>query len=522
MKKIFLTLIFFSQITFSYDLNSISKQKPVWQNFPIDLNHQVSLIVGFGNVNSYLCLFNSTEYKDFSNLKNSDGSPMGYMAKLDENSCGQVNIVTPWAIKSEQASTDAPLVIEMKNDQCILGNLNNCITGVEAKLSLTKQDSVSNPYGVLTFDYNYGTRPNSEPLYLATYESKEVDAKVEFKSAIFVDSNLINPTNNVGIASEFYSSTIIHTPNSGGEGTVTTLNFYGGANFPDDTPNFIRTTNFVYNADNILYRDIDQAGNATDDRCISRKDKWNYVPAWFGYGIYDANGDRLVGNPDITVNYSGPIATSGETYNGTIMLTSASSIGMTYVCKKVKDGTHYNGTDMCPGIGGALHTPVILNGEVYENFPLMDIPDGTVVKDSSDNEYYIRVLRPRTVYAEAPLSECASMTIGLAKNTPDHNFLNYLELDYPRVGAVLVNRLANNPTKDVAFNGQKWTATEDSDGDGVINSLDLRPLDPNKHTDVDFDGIEDSEDGNISAFKFNWVKHLEKTMFSAYEKNKQN
>jgi len=47
-------------------------------------------------------------------------------------------------------------------------------------------------------------------------------------------------------------------------------------------------------------------------------------------------------------------------------------------------------------------------------------------------------------------------------------------------------------------------------------------LDPNKHTDVDIDGIEDSEDGNISAFKINWVKHLENTMFSAYEKNKQN
>ena len=36
------------------------------------------------------------------------------------------------------------------------------------------------------------------------------------------------------------------------------------------------------------------------------------------------------------------------------------------------------------------------------------------------------------------------------------------------------------------------------------------------------DGVEDSEDSDISAFKFNWVKHLEKTMFSAYEKNKQN
>ena len=71
MKKILITLIFFSQISLSYDLNSISKQKPVWQNFPIDLNHQVSLIVGFGNVNAYLCLFNSTEYKNFSNLKKS-------------------------------------------------------------------------------------------------------------------------------------------------------------------------------------------------------------------------------------------------------------------------------------------------------------------------------------------------------------------------------------------------------------------------------------------------------------------
>ena len=64
MKKIFLILIILSQTALSYDLNSIPKEKAVWQNFPINLNHQVSLIVGFGSVNSYLCLFNSTEYKN--------------------------------------------------------------------------------------------------------------------------------------------------------------------------------------------------------------------------------------------------------------------------------------------------------------------------------------------------------------------------------------------------------------------------------------------------------------------------
>ena len=48
------------------------------------------------------------------------------------------------------------------------------------------------------------------------------------------------------------------------------------------------------------------------------------------------------------------------------------------------------------------------------------------------------------------------------------------------------------------------------------------PIDPLRNKDSDFDGIEDSEDGNVSPFNFNWPKHLEKTMFSAYEKNKLN
>ena len=108
MKKTLITLIFFSQIVLSYDVNSISRLKDVWQNFPIELNHQVSLIVGFGNVNGYLCLFDKTNYKNFSNLKNSDGSALGYMALLDENQCGQVNMVAPWLFNQSKLLQIAP------------------------------------------------------------------------------------------------------------------------------------------------------------------------------------------------------------------------------------------------------------------------------------------------------------------------------------------------------------------------------------------------------------------------------
>ena len=48
------------------------------------------------------------------------------------------------------------------------------------------------------------------------------------------------------------------------------------------------------------------------------------------------------------------------------------------------------------------------------------------------------------------------------------------------------------------------------------------PTNALKNKDVDFDGIEDSEDGTLSEFQFNWTKYLDKSMFSAYEKDKLN
>ena len=66
----------------------------------------------------------------------------------------------------------------------------------------------------------------------------------------------------------------------------------GGIYFLMETRSFIRSTSFVYDDEHILYRDIDKDGNAVDDRCIVKR-KMDLCSSWFGYGIYDENGDRL-------------------------------------------------------------------------------------------------------------------------------------------------------------------------------------------------------------------------------------
>ena len=87
---------------------------------------------------------------------------------------------------------------------------------------------------------------------------------------------------------------------------------------------------------------------------------------------------------------------------------------------------------------------------------------------------------------------------------------------------MLVNKLSSDPTRDIAFNGKKWIASNDDDGDLILNSLDMFPDDPLKSGDADLDGLDDTQDETNSEFKFNWNKYSGKTMFSAYEKNKLN
>ena len=521
MKIPFIILLFFSSSFFSYDLNTIPKTKAVWFEAKVFLNHQYALMVGFGRAKDYLCLFRASDYKNYSNLEVS-GTPIGFKAILNNVDCSTVEPSTPWVFKSQQASTDSDLMMEMFNT--------TEVTDARAKLTLSEETSTANPYGILTLDYNYVLTPNSENLYNATFESKRLgNGDIEFKSSVWVDGAVISASTPLGTQCEFYSSNVVHTLNSGGVGSVTSMyfNVNGGGgvprNYPDGTPLSVSTTNFAYDANFVLYKNINGiSGVNTNDRCLSRSSSWSYIPAWFGYGIYDSNGDRVTGNPNITLSYTGPIQTkNNESWTGNITIQTGSSILMSYICKKVKDGTHWSGENVCPGtqFAGQLHFPVEIDGEIYENFPLLDIPDGTVLTDPNNgNEYYVKGLRPRKVQSEVALSNCSNLTIQPSMTTPDHTFFNYPTMTKPRSGAILVNEFSNNSSRDLYASGNLWIKNGDQDSDGILNYLDAYPTDASKSRDDDYDGIEDSDDNDITLFQQTWSKYLDKSLYSNYTK----
>ena len=141
----------------------------------------------------------------------------------------------------------------------------------------------------------------------------------------------------------------------------------------------------------------------------------------------------------------------------------------------------------------------IIGGERYEDFPPFDIIDGTTITASDGNEYYIRVLRPRLVWSEVPIENCATLTIPSSKETPDHTFFNFVDLTIPRSGAILVNEL--DATAYYSKDG-------DQDADGVPNYLDAFPTDSSKSRDDDYDGIDDAVDIVLNPYQINFDKKL--------------
>ena len=68
---------------------------------------------------------------------------------------------------------------------------------------------------------------------------------------------MISNTNAIGANCEFYSSNVIHTPNSGGRGSVTSMYFVNSVSaYPDGTPSTVSTTNFVYDDNYVRYKMI--------------------------------------------------------------------------------------------------------------------------------------------------------------------------------------------------------------------------------------------------------------------------
>ena len=73
--------------------------------------------------------------------------------------------------------------------------------------------------------------------------------------------------------------------------------------------------------------------------------------------------------------------------------------------------------------------------------------------------------------------------------------------------------LACNTNNDADDPYKEGRLVVDDDGDGFLNIFDAFPEDPLKNTDVDHDGIDDSEDSEISQFIPAYEKYLDKNLF---------
>lgn len=569
MKVIILIVLIFSSGIFSkdggeaipnvtWDISGIGEERPLKLIGKLFYVHQYHLDLAFGRVNNYLCLFRNTEYQKFSNLE--DG--VGYEAILDNNACqnGEVNL--PWLVVSKQATTSDNLVIEL--------SMPNNFADARLKLTLEEETSLANPYGVLTLDYNYLSMGGA-PLYNATYESSVLDNnQVQFQATVFLDNGILTGTA-LGQTLLFYGTKILHNQNSDGYGTVTELVFAPNAdnayanvvpqffpagytkNYPDGNPANITTTNFAYNNNVVKYETTtgytgqkNQIYNADTtalepsspgtELCVSRTNSWSYVPPK-RYGVFNSSGDRITfSTADITqvqtasYNYENPEGNTLWNANPKIKIFSSSWVGTALQCKKLADQTPF-GNGLCPGTDMNDPNPtaqiVRINGHDYQNFPLFDVPEGTVLTIDNPgvdgNEYYVRQLGVAKVYPAKPQgdADCDSLTIQPSLTTPDHTFFNYPVVATPRTGAVLVNKL--NATKDLFSQslGNYYSKDGDADSDGVLNYLDAFPTDPLKSIDADHDIVDDAEDINgTTPFQQDWTnyKHLEKAIYSNYLK----
>jgi len=520
----------------AFDINSIDKTKAIWTDHTVSLYHHFFLMEAFRPLNAGICEIENSGYKDWINL-NTIGDPItknmpedydpenssedifniAYKVNIDQRACGINENNYVHMVKAYQANSDEPLYISTYNK-------NGSLSDLRRELVIAQEKTDANPYGEIIHNYGIFGYASGKGLYQARTKSEidEENTSVEVESMSLVDYSLLNQNVPAGAIKEMYSAKIIHEIGANGYGTISSFQ-WGGANitlaqnnlthgvFPDGIPDIARTTNFAYNDTHLLFAEtytnypgspyIQGEKVAKENICLSRTDFWTSIWDGLSYGVYDANGDRLSDNANIQVAYSQEVEGFGL-WSGTLTLRGA-GLGIPFLCKSLLDGS-YVSNDLCGTYG-------------YDYFPLFDVPEGTILTDANGNEYYVRQLKPRKVFAVVDMANCAGLELQPTIATPDHKKFVYLEGEIPPSGAILNNQYANNIIFDPIYGGVVYVANEDFDNDGVLNFLDAFPEDPAKSKDDDYDGIADSEDAEINQAKPLWEKFLDKDLFSNYD-----
>ena len=526
LKFITILLIFsFNSKLYSIDIDSIDKSKEIWTDHTAQLYHDFYLMEAFRPINQALCQANNSDYENWINLNtladpitkemptnydpddsSEDIFNLGYKANINDRNCGLFEDNFFHVIKASQLNDDSSLKIDSYK-------VRKPLSDRRWSLEISEDVSENNPYGILKYDLNiYGLARNSG-LYLAHAESKydQTGNNIIIDSITWVDAVIINQNLPAGQISETYRARINH--NIGGTGFGTIIGMQQGGfdaqvtvpiphgTFPDGIPDRISSTNFAYNDNFLLFETsrsdypgspwVQSEPQSTGLSCLDREIFWTYVPA-FGYGVYDSNGDRLPDSANISL-----------TINGTVATVSGTNIMTQFVCKNMKDGSVASDSDC-----------INPSGNSYQYIPIIDVPDGTIITDSEGNQYYVRVLKPRKVYAYNDLTMCEDLSIQNPVPTPDHKTFVYLnDIDIPPSGAIIYNQYNSGDSSDQLYLGRVYIANEDDDGDRVLNFLDAFPDDSTKSIDDDYDEIDDLEDTEIVQTEMVWNKYLDKDIF---------
>lgn len=517
-------LILSGLVLLSSSLNALTREditdktKPVWTDFNATLVYQFRVNIPFGQLNRYLCLFNKTEYQRFANLQKDDEvAAYAYLTRLDQAQCGISSDNNAHLVRATQASPELPVTVEYWNGAA------SSDSGVYfLKTVVTEEASDGNPFGIMTLDAEaYGKQDPSKMLLRWRSKSSRLDdGSIQYKVVEWLDSNVIDQSQDPGISEEYYAVNLLYSEGDSGYGTIINKlfrpNLSSSGLYPAGIPAISGATNIAFDKDFIKFENYSDSyfyGNQQSSNvknytsCISRSNPWGYVPNW-GYGVYDASGERNSSTFDATyVDSEGVTISVGIT---------GFSVNPAYACRSLFDGSVVDlplGSEEC-GVQ-AYPGPATL--------PSFDVPDLTVVTSlDSGSKYIVRQLKPRIVYPEVDMANCSSLTVRETLAVENHEFFEGHNLDeaLPSGGAVLVNEFSSEKTRDPNYSGVSYLPLEDADGDGILNFKDAFPEDPAKFADEDFDGIDDSEDSTSNRYLFdhtqfvvpNAVEHITPSM----------
>ena len=516
MKNALIKFFFLSGLVWlSSSINALTreditdKSKPVWTDFTATLVYQYSVNIPFGQLNRYLCLFNKTEYQRFANLqKTEEVSAHAYLTRLDQAQCGISSDDNAHLVRATQTSPDSPVTVEYWN-----GAVASDSRVYALKAVVSEEANDQNPFGIMTLDSElYGKENPSKMLLRWRSESSRIDdSTVQYKVVEWLDGYVIDQSQSIGYTEEYYAVNIFYQEGDSGYGTIISKFFRpdlaGGSSsgvYPDGIPFTSGATNIAFNKDYIKFDNfsdlyvsgVQQNSNVKNySSCISRANPWGYVPPW-GYGVYDASGERNTGN--FNASY---VDSLGSTQPVSV---SGFSLTPTMACRSLFDGA-------------LVDNPVYSTECEYQAYPgpatlpAIDVPDLTTITSDSGDKYIVRQLKPRIVYPEVDMANCSSLTVRDTLAVENHKFFESHDLDaaLPTGGAVLVNEFSGDKTRDPDHSGVSYLPVEDADGDGVPNFKDAFPEDPAKSADEDFDGIDDSEDSTSDIYVFDYTQFID-------------